>query len=87
MLMRKAVIGSVASLGLLLGVVSNKTVAQMPQHRKTFETAPAGQFRRIEQPFWVTGAVTVGGLSLIGLELWWFLLSKPKFSKKKSLAK
>jgi plastocyanin domain-containing protein len=36
------------------------------------------QFRRIDQPLANKVAVTLGGLGLIGLELWWFLLSKPK---------
>jgi hypothetical protein len=43
--------------------------------------APTGQFQRIEQPLSHRLAVTVGGLGLIGLELWWFLLSKPKSRK------
>ena len=37
----------------------------------------SSQFRSIEQPFELKLAVTVGGLALIGLELWWFLLSRP----------
>ncbi len=37
-----------------------------------------GQFQPIEQPLRNKIIVTVGGLGLIGLELWWFLLSKPK---------
>jgi plastocyanin domain-containing protein len=39
---------------------------------------PTGQFQRIEQPLWSRAAVTGVGMGLIGLELWWFLLSKPK---------
>ncbi|HEY9816474.1 MAG TPA: cupredoxin domain-containing protein [Candidatus Obscuribacterales bacterium] len=35
----------------------------------------------IEQPLWSSAAVTGSGLSLIELELWWFLLSKPKSRK------
>jgi plastocyanin domain-containing protein len=30
-------------------------------------------FEQIEQPLGVKIAVTLGGLGLIGLELWWFL--------------
>jgi len=36
-----------------------------------------GEFQRIDQPISTKIAVTLGGLGLIGLELWWFLLSKP----------
>lgn len=36
------------------------------------------QFRRIEQPLAVKVGVTLGGFTLIGAELWWFLLKKKK---------
>ena len=36
------------------------------------------QFRRIEQPIELKIAVTLGGLILIGLEVWWFLLSQTR---------
>jgi plastocyanin domain-containing protein len=41
---------------------------------------PASQekFERLEQPLEVKLGVVTGGLFLIGLELWWFLLSQPK---------
>ncbi|CAD5928567.1 hypothetical protein PCC9214_01130 [Planktothrix tepida] len=39
------------------------------------------QFRTIEQSLSTKMVVTAGGLALIGLELWWFLLSKPKAKK------
>ncbi len=37
-----------------------------------------GQFQRIDQPLWSRLAVTSAGLGLIGLELWWFVFSKPQ---------
>jgi plastocyanin domain-containing protein len=40
--------------------------------------AQSNQFRRIEQSAILKIAVTVGGLTLIGGQLWWFLGSKPK---------
>ena len=61
-------LGSLAGLGLLLGVATGATA--MP-----VQTTPT-QFRRIEQPLGIKIGVTVGGLSLMGLELWWFLLSQ-----------
>jgi plastocyanin domain-containing protein len=80
-----AIIGSVASLGLVFGVTSNKTVAQMSHEQmQPSQTKQTSQFRRIEQPLWAKAAVTAGGLGLIGLELWWFLLSKPKSQKAQS---
>ncbi|HBB34759.1 MAG TPA: hypothetical protein DDZ80_09775 [Cyanobacteria bacterium UBA8803] len=75
------IIGSIASLGLGLGIASGIAVAQMPHdmnERESFDTEQTVQFRRIEQPLGNKIAVTLGGLGLIGLELWWFLLSKPK---------
>jgi plastocyanin domain-containing protein len=80
MLNKKLIIGSVASLGLMLGIASGEVAAQMP-HQISSETAPTTQFRRIEQPLALKISVTAGGIALIGLELWWFLLSKPKSQK------
>lgn len=45
-------------------------------------TSPStGEFERIEQPFGIKLGVTAVGVSLIGLELWWFLGSKPRAQK------
>lgn len=63
--------GSLAGLGLLLGTASGVALAQMPA-----DSSHTSQFRRIEQPLGLKAGVTLGGLALIGLELWWFLLSK-----------
>lgn len=38
----------------------------------------ATQFRQIDQPSALKMGVALGGAALIGLELWWFLGSKPK---------
>jgi plastocyanin domain-containing protein len=81
MVNKTAIIGSIASLGLGLGLASGVAVAQMPHEmngRHSSDTEQTAQFRRIEQPLGNKVAVTLGGLGLIGLELWWFLLSKPK---------
>ncbi|MEA5452149.1 cupredoxin domain-containing protein [Leptolyngbya sp. CCNP1308] len=69
---------TLASLGLTLTLASS-TLAQM-NHDDMAPTS-TGQFQRIEQPLWSKAAVTGAGLSLIGLELWWFLLSQPKSRK------
>ena len=78
MLGKKIIIGSIATLGLLFGVATNRTVAQMPHETHMSETSQTSEFQRIEQPLWIKAAVTASGLGLIGLEIWWFLLSKPK---------
>lgn len=79
---KTAFIGSIASLGVLLGMPSGQAIAQMP-HDNIQPNPPeqTGQFQQIDQPLWVKAAVTTGGFGLIGLELWWFLLSKPKSRK------
>jgi plastocyanin domain-containing protein len=74
MVNKTAILGSIASLGFVLGLVFSEAVAQMP-HEMPEQT---GQFRRIEQPLENRAIVTLGGLGLIGLEFWWFLFSKPK---------
>jgi plastocyanin domain-containing protein len=80
-MVKQAIIRSIASWGLMLGLVSGGAVAQMPHDMKEMPSSqaqPTGQFRRLQQPLGNRVAVTLGGLGLIGLELWWFLLSKPK---------
>lgn len=67
--------GSLAGLGLLLGTASGAALAQMPAEMPA-ESSQTSQFRRIEQPLGLKVGVILGGSALIGLELWWFLLSK-----------
>ncbi|GBE93124.1 hypothetical protein [Nostoc cycadae] len=83
-----------AGFGLLLGVVlaiaDVQAIARSPSILKTeaiiqtshdphsSTTFHTNQFQRINQPLENKVAVTLGGLSLIGLQLWWFLPSKPK---------
>jgi plastocyanin domain-containing protein len=80
----KPIASTIASLGLVLGIASGEVVAQMPHNMKEMQPSQSeqtGQFDPIEQPLRNKIIVTVGGLGLIGLELWWFLASKPKSAK------
>ena len=70
MLNKKYVISTLVSLSFLLGTTSSPASAQMPEQTK--------QFQRIEQPISLKIGVTLGGLALIGTELWWFVFSKTK---------
>jgi plastocyanin domain-containing protein len=83
MVKKTAIASIITSLGLVLGMVSGEAVAQMPHQNEMqpSQSSPTEQFRRIEQPIANKIAVTLGGLGLIGLELWWFLLSKPKSAR------
>jgi hypothetical protein len=49
-------------------------------HDSPNHTREPSQFQRIEQPWGTRLIVTAGGVSLIGLELWWFIFSKSKGS-------
>ena len=77
---KSKILGSIAGLGLLFSTASSVATAKMPAH----SSEQTSQFRRIEQPLLLKFGVTLGGLGLIGLELWWFLFSKNKATKANS---
>jgi plastocyanin domain-containing protein len=65
----------VVGLGCL-GAISGPTA--VPGYEMDSMQPRSGQFQPIDQPLSHKIGVTVGGIALIGLELWWFLLNKPK---------
>lgn len=79
MLRKATFFGTLAGLGFLLGAISGALATESNMNNMTEHNASQSkQFQRIEQPLGNKIAVTIGGLGLIGLDLWWFLLSKPK---------
>lgn len=74
-MLKKILLGNLAGLGVLFSATA--ATAQMPMASPQETT----QFRRIDQPTGLKLGVTVGGLALIGLELWWFLYSKNRVQK------
>jgi plastocyanin domain-containing protein len=66
----KKLTGILISIGLSVGIISSMSAQEM-RHNST-------KFQPIEQPITLRVAIAVGGLSLIGIQLWWFLASKPK---------
>lgn len=78
MFSRSKIWGSLAGIGFLLCVPSGIAVAQMPMEMRVSESGQTSQFRQIDHPLSLKAGVTLGGLALIGLELWWFLVSKTK---------
>ncbi|BAY19812.1 hypothetical protein NIES21_56820 (plasmid) [Anabaenopsis circularis NIES-21] len=81
MVNKTALIGSIASLGIVFSIASGEATAQKSHDTHSSPTVQTNQFQRIDQPLENKIAVTLGGLGLIGLQLWWFLLSKPKSQK------
>ncbi|MBE9181584.1 hypothetical protein IQ268_23760 [Oculatella sp. LEGE 06141] len=77
--MKSTLLATLAGVGLIVGT-GRGAIAQMPQHmdESSGSTAPTEVFRSIEQPLAIKAGVTLGGVALIGAELWWFLFSKPK---------
>lgn len=74
MLYHRQIALSLGSLGIMLGIASGVRANKIsiPHSNST------AKFRHIEQPLSLKIGVTAGGLTLIGLELWWFLFSKNK---------
>ena len=70
--------GTLAGLGFLLGAISGAIAIETPMDTMNDPASPAKSFQRLDQPLVNKIAVTLGGVGLIGLDLWWFLLSKPK---------
>ena len=71
---QKAFLTLLLSLGLIFGTVQ----ASNAQIESTESTESTNEFSRIEQPLPLKLFVTLGGLGLIGAEVWWFLFSKTK---------
>ena len=66
-------------LGLSVSIGMHGAIAQMTDRDGQGSMPPSSvQFRRIEQPLWLKGAITAGGIGLMGLELWWFLVHPTK---------
>ena len=70
-------VGSLAGLGFFLALTPTIGLAEMPASTEK----QTSQFQRIEQPIGLKLAVALGGLGLIGAELWWFMFSKTKSQK------
>ena len=69
MFKRTTIYGTLVGCGFFIGAISGALAAEMLAEQTREHT----QFRRIEQPLGNKVAVTLGGLGLMSLELWWFL--------------
>ena len=76
-------VGNLAGLGFLLALTPD--IALAPKNMEVEMPASTGeqtsQFQKIEQPLSLKLAIALGGLGLIGAELWWFMFSKTKSQK------
>lgn len=80
MIDKSKIFGGLAGLAFFLALITNNALAQNHE----VEPALAGEqtsFQKIEQPLSLKIIVALGGLGLIGVELWWFLFSKTKASQ------
>ena len=65
--------GSLAGLGFFLALTPNIVLAKdIEVEMPASAVEQTSQFQKIEQPLSLKLAVAVGGLGLIGAELWWF---------------
>ncbi len=80
MLKKATFFGTLVGIGFLLGAISGAIASQKmsDDHNMQTETSKTTEFKAIEQPLMNKVLVTVGGIGLIGAEIWWFVLSKPK---------
>ncbi len=65
---------AIALVSSSAATATSEAMSEMPGHRQSQSQG----FQKIEQPLPVKAGVIVGGVTLIGLELWWFLFSKKK---------
>jgi plastocyanin domain-containing protein len=79
MISKRTVMSGIATAGIAFGIATAGAIAQESHEGMPHTTTePSGEFQRIDQPLWLKAAITAGGLGFIGLELWWFLFSKPR---------
>jgi plastocyanin domain-containing protein len=77
MVTKSKILAYLVSLGILGGVAVNPAMAKLSED----QSQKTSQFSKIEQPLLLKVGVTLGGVVLIGAELWWFLLSKHQSNK------
>jgi plastocyanin domain-containing protein len=74
--------GTLVGLGVWFGSVQGATA--LSNGSMTHDSPSPQAFESVEQPLGIKLGVTATGLGLIGLELWWFLWSKPKSQRARS---
>ena len=78
---RNKIYGSLVVLGFLFLTPNAGLAQKMEVEMPVSAGEQTSQFQKIEQPLSLKLAVALGGLGLIGAELWWFMFSKTKSQK------
>lgn len=81
MFIRSKKVISLAGLGFLLALTPNVALAEKEVEMPATAVEQTSQFLKIEQPIGLKLAVALGGLGLIGGELWWFMFSGRSFEE------
>ena len=74
MLNKNKIYSIIAGL-FFLASTPNIALAQKPEAEIEVSAMATNKFQKIEQPIGLKLAVALGGLGLIGAELWWFMFS------------
>jgi len=83
MLNQTKIFSILTGLGFFLALTTSSALAQQELAIKmpTSAVEQTSQFKKIEQPLGLKLLVALGGLGLIGAELWWFMFSKTQPQK------
>ena len=71
------IVNSLVGLSVFL-LLTPKSISAEEVKMPVSAREQTSQFQKIEQPLSLKLAVALGGLGLIGAELWWFMFSKSK---------
>ena len=71
----KLLASMIVGYSLLFGITATVIAAELPE-LSTHSVQHPARFQQIEQPLSHKIGVTLGGMGLIGLELWWFLFGR-----------
>ncbi|MGI0494366.1 hypothetical protein ACN4EG_21490 [Alkalinema pantanalense CENA528] len=64
---------SIGLMGLILVLTIGFPTLAQDMHSPSANPAAKPEFQAIDQPLSHRAIVTIGGITLIGMELWWFL--------------
>lgn len=77
---KNRIVSNLVGLGILLALTANNSMAQKDIQVEivSLTREQSSQFQKIEQPLGLKIFIALGGLGLIGAELWWFIFAKAR---------